>query len=174
MPLLHVMGFSPNNKSFSVCFCFLKSEKEEDFLWALGNLSKMFNEGTSPEVCIIDRELILMKALEKTFPVAQTFFCQEHVRKSFLSNCKGRFFGSDDQWEKFMRTWNSIVQAKSQEDFKIAWEYFQGLLFGNPLILEYLESVWIVWKEKFVNCWVDRRLHFGNKVTGRKFGLNQR
>jgi hypothetical protein len=31
--------------------------------------------------------------------------------------------------------------------------------------VNYVERVWLVWKEKLVRCWVDQCLHFGICVT---------
>ncbi|TYZ69429.1 hypothetical protein PybrP1_012731 [[Pythium] brassicae (nom. inval.)] len=36
MPLLHVVGVAATNQTFSICYCFMKSEREEDYVWALG------------------------------------------------------------------------------------------------------------------------------------------
>ena len=40
LPLLHIVGVNGSSLSFSVAFCFLSSETEEDYCWALKEFSK--------------------------------------------------------------------------------------------------------------------------------------
>lgn len=35
MPLLHIVGVSPSNSTFSIAFCFMQNEQEESYIWAL-------------------------------------------------------------------------------------------------------------------------------------------
>lgn len=35
MPLLHIIGVSPPNTTFSIAFCFMQNEQEESYKWAL-------------------------------------------------------------------------------------------------------------------------------------------
>jgi hypothetical protein len=35
MPLLHIIGLTPSNSSFSIAFCFMQNEQEESYKWTL-------------------------------------------------------------------------------------------------------------------------------------------
>jgi hypothetical protein len=35
MPLLHIVGVSPSNSTFSIAFCFMQNEQEDSYIWAL-------------------------------------------------------------------------------------------------------------------------------------------
>lgn len=35
MPLLHIIGVSSSNSTFSIAFCFMQNEQEESYIWAL-------------------------------------------------------------------------------------------------------------------------------------------
>ena len=56
MPLLHVVGVTSLNTSFSSCFVFLKEEKEADYIWALQKIeSHVFASGIAPVRMVTDR-----------------------------------------------------------------------------------------------------------------------
>ena len=73
MPLMHFIGLSNVSKSFSVAFCFLKSETKEDYLWALHAFSNCF--GMHPEVFVTDQEDALLNAACEVFPSTSHFLC---------------------------------------------------------------------------------------------------
>ena len=61
MPLLHVMGVTATNQSFSLCFCFMQRETEADYLWALKEMKSYFDNWIQDDITIVtDRELALM------------------------------------------------------------------------------------------------------------------
>lgn len=60
MPLLHVVGMSPSNSSFSVAFCFMKHEQEGGYVWALRTLFSWLDPISDPPVLCTDRELALI------------------------------------------------------------------------------------------------------------------
>lgn len=37
MPLLHIIGISPSNSTFSIAFCFMRNEQEESYIWCNGS-----------------------------------------------------------------------------------------------------------------------------------------
>ncbi|CAG8490265.1 9399_t:CDS:2 [Acaulospora morrowiae] len=49
MPLLHIIGMTSFNITFSSCFAFLKSEQEEDYEWALICVACIFKEISKPQ-----------------------------------------------------------------------------------------------------------------------------
>ena len=45
------------NSQFSVGLCFLKEEKQNDYMWALSKLAAILAPETRPAVIVTDREL---------------------------------------------------------------------------------------------------------------------
>jgi hypothetical protein len=76
MPLLHFLGVSPLGKYFSVGFCFLSSEKEEDYKWAIQQFTERILPDTfdepgyvgHPLVVISDNDTALKTVLRREFP----------------------------------------------------------------------------------------------------------
>lgn len=42
LSLLHVVGASVTNMTFSICCCFMQSEREVDYVWALTRVKCFF------------------------------------------------------------------------------------------------------------------------------------
>ena len=52
MPLLHIIGMTAFNTTFTVGFCFLAMEKLENYLWAMSKLSTLWENGSAPKVIL--------------------------------------------------------------------------------------------------------------------------
>lgn len=123
MHLLHVVGITPTHQTFSVAFCFLPAESEEDYTWMLNNLKGIFEDLhiSGPFVMVTDRELALITAIEGVFPTAHHLLCVWHVNKNVLARCKGKYLSAED-FEAFQRRWNAVVHCKSEEQFSVCWD----------------------------------------------------
>ncbi|CAG8458404.1 9522_t:CDS:2 [Cetraspora pellucida] len=91
MPLLNVVGITSFNTTFFSCFIFMKDEDEEDYLWALTCITKLFNGISNPHVIVTDRELALMNALKTAFLDSTNLLCLWHINKNIMKNCKSQF-----------------------------------------------------------------------------------
>ncbi|XP_062012124.1 protein FAR1-RELATED SEQUENCE 5-like isoform X2 [Rosa rugosa] len=65
MPLLEIVGVSSFNKSFYSCFVFMQKEEQQDYQWALEMFSKLVGADNHLVAIITDRELALMKAIQR-------------------------------------------------------------------------------------------------------------
>lgn len=92
-PLLHVVAQTPFNSKISVAFCFLKSEEEHSYIWALNQLHSTFNcQATNdPDVLVTDRDLALMNAISTVFPDSTHLLCIWHINKKVQAVCKKIF-----------------------------------------------------------------------------------
>lgn len=63
MPLLHIIGVSPSNTTFSIAFCFMQNEQEESYKWALKTFFSWLDSSIQPPVLCTDRDLALLGAL---------------------------------------------------------------------------------------------------------------
>jgi hypothetical protein len=61
MSLLNVVGLTSQNKSFFVGFVFLKEETEPFYVWAIDNMTEIYNGVQFPKV--VTTELALMNAI---------------------------------------------------------------------------------------------------------------
>ena len=52
MPLLNIVGITYFYSTFFIGFAFMKEEKEDNYVWALSNLLKVFNPDQMPKVRI--------------------------------------------------------------------------------------------------------------------------
>ena len=67
LPLLEIVGVTSTNMTFSVASAYLYSEREEHYVWALDKLKSLMDENAQPKVIVSDRELSLIKAIDKVF-----------------------------------------------------------------------------------------------------------
>ena len=84
MPLLHLIGRTGHNTSFSIAFVFLGGEDVEEYLWALGEISKMFRPCQLPAVIVSDADPALPLAIEHISPNLQHLLCIWHINKNVL------------------------------------------------------------------------------------------
>ena len=82
MPLLDIIGMSSFNKSFYSCFVFVKSERTEDYTWALQTFSNVLGVDFQCSVIVSDRELALISAIEVVFPRATHLLCVGIFKKT--------------------------------------------------------------------------------------------
>src|SRR3954470_19697586 len=57
LPLLEIVGVTSTDKTFSVAFAYLKSEKAENYEWALRRLNMIMEGCPAPNAIITDRDL---------------------------------------------------------------------------------------------------------------------
>jgi hypothetical protein len=63
MPLLHIIGLSPSNSSFSIAFCFMQNEQEESYKWTLQTFFSWLDPLPFLLVLCTDRDLALVGAI---------------------------------------------------------------------------------------------------------------
>lgn len=67
MSLLETVDVTLTDLTFLVCFANLESERENNYIWALKRLKSIMEENMLPTFIVKDRELTLMKAIQKKF-----------------------------------------------------------------------------------------------------------
>jgi len=82
MSLLEVVGITSTGLAFSVAFCLLAAEKENNFVWALDRLKGLFFRVDSyHRVVVCDRDIALMSAIRIVFPDTYNLLCRFHIDK---------------------------------------------------------------------------------------------
>lgn len=65
MSLLEIVDVTLTDLTFLVCFANLESERENNYIWALKRLKSIMEENMLPTFIVKDREITLMKAIQK-------------------------------------------------------------------------------------------------------------
>lgn len=65
MSLLETVDVTLTDLTFLVCFANLESERENNYIWALKRLKSIMEENMLPTFIVKDREITLMKAIQK-------------------------------------------------------------------------------------------------------------
>ena len=170
MPLLHVVGTSSTNMSFSACFCFMKGETVEDYTWALQQVKQCFSEGQLPWAIVTDRELALMTAIGYLFPSASNILCSWHINKNIFARAK-EYLANADHVE-FCKDWQNLINSTDVTAFEESWKMFEDKYQSTGDLLDYLRRTWMPFKAKFVLSWTKSILHFGHLVTSRVEGAH--
>ncbi|XP_077220614.1 uncharacterized protein LOC143854501 [Tasmannia lanceolata] len=169
--LLDVVGITSFNTSFYSCFALLGKEEEEDYIWALEMLDAMLGTDSRPAVIISDKEIALMRAIQVVFPGAVNLLCIWHIEKSIWKNCRPHF-KIGDSWDRFLSTWNTLINSSTEIAFYEAWEGFQGEFNEEVVALDFIANALVPFKELFVKTWTDRHLHFGNRISSNAQGAH--
>ena len=178
MPLLNLCGVTGNKKTIQTALCFLSGEKKEDYEWAMTQFKELLEKHDIPWPLSIvtDRELALMNALEKVFPDVVHILCTWHVNMNILANCRKHFpkdlkdpeqtspqgYITDPKWESFLKDWSALLNASTEEEYEAQLKSFRK---HPQKAVDYVESTWLIWKEKLIRYWVDMNPHFGIRVT---------
>ena len=72
----------------------------------------------------------------------------------------------------FLQQWNNLVAASTEVEFEKQWKELSNSFDSKYKALEYLVNTWLIYKDRFVNAWTSRYLHFGNKATSRVEGAH--
>ncbi|KAL7163345.1 hypothetical protein ACSBR2_039443 [Camellia fascicularis] len=171
MPLLDIIGVSSFNISFYSCFASLDKEGEEDYVWALQMFSKILGPIGHPFAIVSDRELALMNAIQVVFPTTNNLLCVWHIEKNILVNYKS-YFEAQEDWSTFLCTWRQVINSQDEATYEEAWKFFELLYKENKEVLCYIQKMWLPFKERFVNAWTKKFVHFGNRVSLRAEGAN--
>jgi hypothetical protein len=199
MPLLNILGVDNMGYSFSVGFCFLDQEVEENYDEAIRHLRSLFNHGIWPSVIATDCEAALITAIDRHFPAIRTkrVLCYWHISKCILTNCKANF-NTAERWEEFIQGFRDVVYAKTEDEYTDILNEFKDDFYwnsGQPYVLPsdanstqlqevtdqelerqalvYVLGQWLVPHcQHIVHAWTDRFFHCGTTTTSRLEGAH--
>jgi len=77
MPILNISSVLRNNETLSFGVCFLSSEKEGDYIWAIEAFIDIMEKHSikMPLTIVTNRELALLNALKASFPLLRHILC---------------------------------------------------------------------------------------------------
>jgi len=164
MPMFEVVGVTSSDLTYSVGFGFVTHEKEENFVWVLKMLRKLFtSKKNMPKVIVTDRDGSLMKAVGIVFPERYAMNCyflvQANVKQRCILDCKyplgkkeGKEVSNRDVVKKIMRAWKAMVELPTQELYADALVEFQDACSDFPLFLKYAMTTLNEVKEEIVRA----------------------
>ena len=175
--ILISLGIDNNSKSFYICFAFLPDQKEESYSWALGCIKELFSKLNTPTIILgpgaiaTDCDQALRNAIATVFPESPALLCAWHANKNIQEHCKGKF-STTEAWEIFLKAWQAIISAKTEEEYIEQLQSFTSTFSANPITrpcVEYIKSTWLKpgRKESLVTAWVNKYPHFGITITSR-------
>lgn len=167
MPLLHIIGVSPSNSTFSIAFCFMQNEQEESYIWALRTFFTFINPLPFNPVLCTDRDLALLGALKVVCYQYPHLLCIWHINKNVTQNTKQHFI-TNDEHQEFLKSWNQLIYSTTEEVYNIRLQTFEKRYPLPPI--RYIKETWLIHKEKFIVAWTRQFFHIGNSATTRVEG----
>lgn len=123
LPLLHIVGCTNLQTFFSAGFCFLRTETDGDYYWALSTFLHRTHV-PQPRVFISDDEDALKSAARALLPRVPQLLCVWHINKNVLTQAqltwrtangstKEEKAAISDQRAQFMKRWNQVCSRPS-------------------------------------------------------------
>ncbi|KAI3878823.1 hypothetical protein MKW92_025246 [Papaver armeniacum] len=120
MPLLHFVGVTSTNHTFTIAYCFMPGEKTEDYVWALRKLKDLYSPNYLPSLFISDDDQQLQKGLAEVFPEATNILCAFHIKRNVCANFKtGMNKDTPEDLEKIKGDWDALWMSESYAMYKI-------------------------------------------------------
>ncbi|XP_076923957.1 protein FAR1-RELATED SEQUENCE 5-like [Bidens hawaiensis] len=170
-PFVQFVGVTSTSKSFCIAHAVIFREQECNFTWGLEFLKDMLVDCREPRVILTDRDQALMNACETVFPNATKNLCRWHIMQNIQRKHKSLF--QDDISKSFNYWWKVLYESptKSMYDYNCGQMEVALVRHGRREAWYYIRDNWLVpYKEKFVSCWIDDRLNFGEHTTNRVEG----
>ena len=198
MPLVNIIGVTPNNKNFFIGSAFIPSETVEDYKFIFGALAHLYesiereypNIGMeAPATILGDGDAQQIAAIETVFLDTQYRLCIWHINgniqakllpkikaefdsKSSNSSAEERKEYIDETWKNFKNEWMGTLQANSPAIWDSNWMQFRGDYDNRfPSVMAYIQkSIVDKHTKRLVKCWTDRHYNWGIQATSRGEG----
>lgn len=181
MLLLHIVGAANTNTSSTIALCFLRSESEANYQWALSELLTKLGSEYSPRVIATDRELTLMNAVAVSFLHSKHLLCSWYITKNVAAKQKTAFpketltdaSGVVDvrlTWDQFSKRWTRLITDPITEtEFNQQWQALAKVIPNE--VSEYIENSWMIpWKDRFCVGLIGDVMYFRALTTSRVEG----
>ena len=135
MPLLHFMGVTCLDSSFSSAFCFMAAENELMYRRAVGDYKRLVVGEAHMECILTDDEDALKNAFLHVFPFVPQLLCFWHVEKRVLTKAKSlwRVNNTDEETNE--------ANKEKKREFMERWKKARAIYTGQATV-----------KLRFDNC----------------------
>lgn len=150
---MEIVGVTSTEKTYSVGFTFLESEKEENVTWALEVCRKILKDKeNTPKVIVIDRNTVLMSSVANVFPTSCILLCRYYIIKNVRSRVKPaigtkQIKGEDRKMVKgsmivvrIMNAENITINSYTKELYDDVFILFKKVCEKSTDLLKYVES----------------------------------
>ncbi|XP_073223429.1 uncharacterized protein [Cicer arietinum] len=166
MPILEIFVVTSTAITFCVEFAYLHSERADNFTWVLQMLKEHITSG-EVEVIVTDRDVALLNAVEYVFPKVVNLLCLFHVCQNVKAKCKMTVFPKKKQVQ-IMEAWEALVYSYDETQYYMNLVNFEGICSSSSIFNDNVHDKWLIpHKERFVEAWTNRVIHFGNTTTQR-------
>jgi hypothetical protein len=175
LPLLQIIGYSNLGSWFSAGFCFIASETEQDYYWAVATyLSK--TRTSAPKVFLSDQEKALKNAVSTLLPSVPQLLCIWHINKNVQTKAQHTWRTADAETAEekqqflqiraeFMRRWSQVVYSETREAFNAAWDRLLSDYSDQRSLCEYLRDYIYPSREQWAIAWTSQHRHYGTVAT---------
>ncbi|XP_004505794.1 uncharacterized protein [Cicer arietinum] len=142
------------------------SERADNFTWALQMVKEHITSG-EVEVIVTDRDLALMNAVENVFSKTVNLLCLFHICKNVKVKCKMNVFPKKKQVQ-IMEAWEALIYSYDETQYYMKLAIFERICSSCSIFYDYVHEQWLIpHKERFIEAWTNRVMHFGNTTTQR-------
>ena len=149
MPLLNLCGATGNNLTPQFALAFLSGEKEDDYTWVLSQFKQLLAQESvpDPKVFVTDRELALMRTIDKQFNCSDHILCRWHINMNVVAKTK-KHFRTKESFQKWYGAWIAVVDSADEEQYTKNIETLRAS--GPAVAFSYIDKTWLLWREKIV------------------------
>ncbi|XP_076946626.1 protein FAR-RED IMPAIRED RESPONSE 1-like [Bidens hawaiensis] len=165
------VGVTSTSKSFCIAHAVSFRQQECNFTWALERLKDMLNNCRELRVILTNMDQALMKSGETVFPEATKNLCRWHITQNLKKKHKSLF--QTYIFESFSYWWKVLYESPTKSMYDYNCGQMEATLVGHGRreTWYYIRGNWLdPYKDKFVSCWIDDRLNFGEHTTNRVEG----
>ncbi|KAE8236900.1 hypothetical protein A4X06_0g9400 [Tilletia controversa] len=116
LPLLHFVGLTSSNRSFTAALAFLPNETTLTYMWALNSLKEIAPE-FSPDVMVTDHDAAVSAAVLNTLPESAQIVCQWHVRQNVEKFARPRL-PEQAEYEQFLSDFDELRDARTLDELE--------------------------------------------------------
>jgi MULE transposase domain/FAR1 DNA-binding domain len=121
MPLVHFMAVTPIGTTTSIGMCFVASETEQMYLWAVEAFKELVMDGARIRVFLSDDEQALKNALSVTYSEVVQLLCVWHVNKNVEA-------AISDRWVRRSEGYDSLTLDERTKEIEKNKERRKNLL----------------------------------------------
>jgi len=163
-PLVEIVRMTLCNYNFLAAYALIEDESEISYSWVLSQLRTLIGNDVHSNMIVTDRELGLIKPIQRHFPYTGHLLCTWHINKD-VENRVYHISGKSKQtasrcthghWKRLMESETEVAFDTNWKKLRLYWDRV------NQGIADYLERTWLPYKEKFICAWTNQYTHFGN------------
>lgn len=179
MPLLHTVGVTSREKTYDLCFGFMQGETAFHYQWHMDKLKEFLDcLNVTPRCFVTDFEPALKGPISVAFPGVAQRLCIWHINQNVLKQAVTTWRlldppnGStaedmDGKQKGFMKMWNMLVAAPTEEQFLALWDAMEVSYHDYPALLDYLRRHQLPHKDEWAEYRCSHVPDYGIRVTSR-------